>query len=263
MANPRPPRPPQLGRRAPHRLHRLPDYTGYGLRCGELDRHPYCFCTACREKYAEDRNRDLVDDAADPARIAEVREWQTEVSTLSIEYLRHRTAETRRALRLLARTQPQWRWNFDDTGPLMHEPYCMEWNRLLNSGVIEEIIIDHDDEDAPELFGNRLVADLSELDQDALVLPSIRAEKPDDLEFPLAAIRRYPVAGFVLDVKGRLTMDDARAIQSRYMSDPAQMAEIDPLVSTAYLLRRVQNRHGDVEIVRDFIRDFLISSLKT
>lgn len=233
------------------------NFTGYGLRGGTLEEHPFCFCPSCRAAFMDECKHELVQEARDPAGLARVRAWQSGASAQSLDYLRHRLMKSRRTLRLVCRAQPQWRWNLSETGPLVHEPYCIDWNPLLGSGTVEELIIDHDGEFAPEVFSSRLVADFCELHHEALLLPSIRFSRPADLESPLAALRHYPVSGFLVEPNSPLSPAEGDFIRSRYLANPALVAETQPLPSVAYLLRRIQSAHRDSALISDFMRDFL------
>ncbi len=231
--------------------------SGYGLRGGSLEASPFCFCPACAERYRQARGADLIETALTEAGIADVRQWQTEASMQALEYIRHRVIKTRRTLRLLCRAQPQWRWNADFAGPMLHAPYCLDWNRALGSGIVEALIVDHDDERAPELFSARLVSDLAELHQDALFVPAVQVERPEDLEAPLAAVRRYPVSGLVVEWVEAFEPDQADAVRRRFFSEPASVPEGAPLPSVALLLRRIGERHAENPLIGDFMRDFL------
>lgn len=233
------------------------NYSGYGLRTGTLAEHPFCFCNACLEKFETEKGAHLFAKAATPEGVKEIRAWQTEMSRASLEYLRHRIMKSRRTLRLVCRAQPQWRWTVEEAGPALHRPYCIDWNSLLREGIIEELVIDHDEDVNAELFSSRLVSDLAELHHESLVLPSIRVTKPADLEAPLAAVRKYPVSGFVCEFANPMTAEDAAFIRDRYFAEPAHASDQAPLVSVSFLLRRVQANHADNELISDFMKDFL------
>ena len=233
------------------------NYTGYGLRRGSIEQRPFCFCSSCRERYAQETGGDLVQDFLHRERIEAVQDWQTKASVWTLEYLRHRIMKSRRTLRLICRTHPHWRPASGQLEPVIHAPYCIDWNTLLSTGIVEELIVDHEDEVAPEMFSSRLVTDLAELPSSALLIPSIRITVPADLEAPLAAIRRYPVGGFLAEFTDPLSLDDAATIHDRYLSTPAEPVESAPLRSVATLLSRVQAAHRDNELIYDFMEDFL------
>lgn len=232
-------------------------YSGYGLRKGSLDENPFCYCLACRERFAIDHRTDLVSRALEPGGIEQIRQWQTQMTHTNLEYLRHRIMKSRRTLRLVCRAQPHWRWHAEEAGPSLHSAYTIDWNALLGSGVIEELAIDHDEDVNPELFSARLVTDLAELHHESLLLPSIRVNEPGDLDAPLRAIHRYAVAGLIAEFNNPLTETSAALIRERFFSEPAQVTDRAPLLAVSYLLKRVQANHADNELIYDFMRDFL------
>lgn len=233
------------------------NYSGYGLRGGALEQSPYCFCASCRRRFAEDRSAEICTLASDPVRIHEVRQWQTELSTESLEYMSHRLNKARRTLRLLCRAHPQWRWTSVDSGPTVQAPYCVDWNGLLADATISGLVIDHDDERNPEFFTTRIASDFAELHQEALLLPTMRISRVSDFDEPLKTIRRYPVPGFFADFTDELSDDDADEIRERFLFPPAQLTATVPLVSAAFLLKRIRNSHRDNPLISDFMRDFL------
>ncbi len=233
------------------------NYTGYGFRHGPIETHPYCFCPECRQRYHEQIGGALGLDALNAKKIEEVRQWQTEASESSLAYLHHRLVKMRRTLRLVCRAQPQWRWDMDESEPDVQAQFCLDWNRMLDNGNAEELLIDHDDETAPDMFRTRLVADLARLHEEALLLPAVLAREPRDLEQPVEAVRRYPVAGFLAEFAKPLTDEDANFIREHYLAEPAQSPDHAPLLAVAFLLHRVQSNHQDNELVGDFMRDFL------
>jgi hypothetical protein len=232
-------------------------YRGYGFRSGSIAAHPFCFCQACRARFAEKRNADLLAKSRDDGGVAEIRGWQTRVSTSNLEYLRHRMTRTRRSMRLVAWAQPQWRWAHEETGPVLRPPYTLDWNRMLGSGAIEGIIVDHDEEIAPEAFASRLALDLAELHSEALILPSVRARGPEDLAAPLRAVRRYPATGLIAEFVEGLGPDRADETRERLFAERAQLPENSTLMSLAHLMRRIQSAHREIELIADLMRDFL------
>ncbi|MBI1784018.1 hypothetical protein HYR69_02635 [Candidatus Sumerlaeota bacterium] len=233
------------------------NYTGYGLRGGPVQRYPYCFCKACRTTYAEESGEDLVNNALHVEGLDRIRKWQTEMSTAAVEYLRHRIIKSRRTLRLICRVQPQWRDSPEETSSEMQFPYCLDWNAMLETGSVEELLVDHDDETAPDLFRMRLVTDLAALHDEAFILPAVRVSQPQDLEQPIEAIRRYPVAGFLAEFVGQLSERDAEFIRENYLSQPAQSPDHSPLMAVNFFLKRIQANHRDNDLISDFMRDFL------
>lgn len=233
------------------------NYTGYAFRDGPAKKYPYCFCPACAAVYAEQTGGDLLVNALSPDGIASVRKWQYSVSSANLEYLRHRLLKSRRTLRLICRAQPQWRWNSGDEESENPEPYTLDWNQMIRSGAVEELLVDHDDETAPDMFRTRLVTDLAALHDDALLLPAIRIAQPTDLEKPLEAIRRYPVAGFIAEFAIPLNDLDADFIRDNYLFEAAQSPDHHPLLAAVFFLKRVRDNHSDNELLRDFMRDFM------
>lgn len=233
------------------------NYTGYGLREGTLAESPYCFCAQCCRLYAEQTQGDLVRNALDPARLPEVRRWQRDASTRSVDYLRHRVIKLRRTLRFVGRAQPQWRWNSEEAGPRLHSNYGLDWTSLLRQGILEGLVVDHDDELAGDLFSARLVTDLCELHHEALLLPMIMASRPEDLRGALEGVRRYPVTGFLVEFSDQLSDEAADLIREEYLHEPAQVPEVVPLLSVAFLFQRTRQRHPDNDLIGDLMRDFL------
>jgi hypothetical protein len=233
------------------------NYTGYGLRDGSLAESPFCFCEECCRQYAEQTQGDLIKNAASPERLPEVRRWQREASTHSIDHLRHRVIKQRRALRFVGRAQPQWRWNSDDSGPRLYPTYTLDWNNLLRQGLLEGVLIDHDDEESTDLMSSRLVTDLCELHHEALALSMVKISQPSDLKGPLRAVRRYPVPGFVAEFTHPMTDEEADIIREEYLHEPAQVPELLPLLSVAFLFQRTRQNHSDNELMRDLMKDFL------
>ncbi len=233
------------------------NYTGFGLRGGTITSYPYCFCRSCRALYAEARKGDLLNDALKPEGLEPIRKWQAEASMESVEYLRHRLIKSRRTLRLICRAQPQWRTDPEETGTDMQSEYSLDWNTMLETGTVEELLIDHDDETAPDLFRNRLVSDLAALRDEAFILPAVRVNTAEDLERPLDAVRRYPVAGFLAEFVGKFAERDADFIRENYLRQDAQSPDQSPLAATQFFLRRIQTRHRDNGLISDFMRDFI------
>lgn len=233
------------------------NFTGFGLRRGPMELHPFCFCSHCSARYREQADGSLMQDARSEEGLAKVRQWEVGASAHAIDYIRHRVIKSRRTLRFIARTHPQWRWNMDDSGPLIQAPLAIDWNALLHSGQVEELLIDHDDETAPEVFSTRLVSDLANLHDEALLLPSVEVTKPQDLAEPLAAVRKHPVAGIMAEFDKPLSDEDADFIHANYLSEPAQSPDHSPLLAVAYLLHRIQASHQDNPLIADFMRDFL------
>lgn len=233
------------------------NFTGFGLRRGPLGMHPFCFCPYCCKAYREHAQGGLYADARTDAGLEKVRRWQILASGAAIDYIRHRVIKSRRTLRFVARTHPQWRWSMEDSGPYIQAPLAIDWNALLDTGQIEELLIDHDDETAPEVFSARLVSDLANLHDEALLLPSVEVRRPQDLAEPLAAIRRHPVAGLMAEFDKPLTEEDADFIRANYLFEPAQAPDHSPLLAVAYLLHRIQANHQDNDLISDFMRDFL------
>lgn len=233
------------------------NYTGYGLRDGTLKESPFCFCQECCRQYTEQTQGDLIRNAASPERLPEVRRWQREASTRSIDYLRHRVIKQRRSMRFVGRAQPQWRWNSEDSGPQLYPRYTLDWNSLLRQGLLEGLLIDHDDEQTSELFSARMVTDLCELHHEALLLTMVKIARPRDLSGPLKAIRRYPVPGFLAEFTETPTDRDADIIREEYLHEPAQVPELLPLLSVAFLFQRTRQNHSDNDLIGDLMRDFL------
>lgn len=233
------------------------NYTGYSLRKGNMKDYPYCFCDACRHEYNKQTGEELIADASDSISLELIRQWQFEVSVRSLEYLRQRTLKWRRTLRLICRAQPQWRWAVDETGTTTSMPYSMNWDALIDAGIAEVLLIDHDDETSPELFRTRLVSDLAKLHDEALILPAVYVQTPTDLEEPIKAVRRYPVSGFLAEFADPMTDEQADFIRENYLSEPARSPDSSPLLSVAFLLGRVQKEHIDNPLISDFMRDFL------
>lgn len=233
------------------------NYTGYGMREGSLAESPFCFCADCCRQYAEQTQGDLIRNAASPERLPEVRRWQNAASTQSIDYLRHRVFKLRRTLRFIGRAQPQWRWTSEETGPQLYPRYTLDWNSLLRGGLLEGLLIDHDDEVSNEIFSARLVTDLCELHHEAMLLPMARIFRPEDLRGLLVAVRRYPVPGFMTEFGCPMTGEQADIIREEYLSEPAQVPELMPLLSVAFLFQRTRENHSDNDLIGDLMRDFL------
>lgn len=231
--------------------------TGYGLRRGSLEESPFCFCDACRHEFSNVTRANMLAKSKTTEGMAQIRKWQADVSTETLEYLRHRVIKSRRTMRMVCRAQPQWRWNADDAGPALHTEYCINWDDLLGRGIVEELVVDHDEKVVPELFSSRLVSDLVELHHEALVLPQVGISHPAEIGPVIAAVRKYAVSGFVAQFDRPLTDEDADFIRREYLSAPAQIAESSPLAAAALLLRLVQQRHAENALVHDFMRDFV------
>lgn len=233
------------------------NYTGFGLRTGPLETSPFCFCDSCAERYAAQTGGEIFSDALDPHGLARLRNWQTRAAHASLEYLRHRIIKTRRTIRLISRVAPQWRWSPEDSAVNLKPPFVMDWNSLLNTGAVEELLVDHEEEDGSQVFSARLASDLAYLHDDSLVLPSLYLRAVEDLREPVAAVRRYPVAGLLVECSRPLTRDEALRIRDTHFAEPARSPDDEPLMSVAFLLRRVQARHRDNDLINDFMRDFL------
>jgi hypothetical protein len=233
------------------------NYTGYSLRDGPIEDYPYCFCDSCARVYAEDASEDLLRNALDEEGVGRIRRWQRRASSACLEYLRHRLIKSRRTLRLVCRVQPQWRGESEEGGGDKATSYCLDWGRLLESGAVEDFLIDHDDETAPDMFRTRLVTDLAALPDDALILPAVRLTRPEDLAQPLEAVRRYPVAGFLAEFAEPLTSAGADFIREHYLNQPANSPDHHPLLAVGFFLRRVQAEHASNELIFDFMRDIL------
>lgn len=229
---------------------------GYGLRQGSMERSPFCFCPACRKRFAEDTEADLLDMAKTEDGVRAIREWQTAASTAALDYLRHRIGKNRKTLRLFCRAQPQWRWRSEDAGPELYERYCLDWPRLLGSGTVHGLVIDHDEELDPQFFGSRLVTDLSELHDEAILLPSVKIVRASDVAPLLDAIRRYPVTGFLAEFDILPSRFQAEKIREEFLTGNAEIAEESPLESVASLCLGLQIRHSDNGLLHDLMRDF-------
>lgn len=233
------------------------NFTGYPFRRGSLETGPFCYCPACRRKYGDTTGGQLVADALDPAGLDRVRDWQRLETRISTEYLRHRLMKIRRTMRLIFRARPEWRWSGEDSGSGVDPHYCVDWQELQERGTAEAMLVDHDNETAPEHFRTRLVSDLAKLHPEAFIIPSLQVHKPSDLELPIEAVRRYPVPGFLAEFTYRISDEDADLIREKYFAESAQSPDHRPLLSAAWLLRRVAGEHSDNPLIRDFMRDFL------
>lgn len=231
------------------------NYDGLGVRGGALRNAPYCFCPECRVLYWERYRADMVEESAG-THLVRVRSWQLEQVQESYSYLRHRLLRTRRMMRVICRARPHWREDPAYAGPPA-EGVLMDWPDLLESGAVEELAIDHDDEPCGPHLGMRLAADYAYLGDGVLFLPILAVNAMEDLREPLKAIARYPVPGFLAEFQSSFTEEEAHAIRRAYFAEPAPLPEIEPVRTAAILLSRILLSYEDQPMIRDLIHDML------
>jgi uncharacterized lipoprotein YddW (UPF0748 family) len=195
---------------------------------GPVEDSPFCFCASCRALYYEAFQADLISDAAGP-RINRVRSWQLEQIHDHFLYLRHRMVRSRRNLRVVCRAKPTWRESPDFALPPGKGAVLMDWPALLASGAIEELAVDPDEESTTAQLGSRLAADYAYLGDRVLFLPIVTIGDLNELAWPVEAIRRLPLPGFLAEFQNSLTDEEARWVRETYFADPAPLPEADPV----------------------------------
>ncbi len=227
-----------------------------GICGGPLRESPFCFCPACRRKFREDRDEDLLQ-AAERGQVEMIRQWQLEQVLDHVSYVRHRLLRMRPGLRLVCRARPTWRQQADRPTPTHCPSPLVDWTRLLESGLIELIAVDHDDERAGELIGSRLAADYANLGDRVLWLPVLSIDALEDLRAPLRALQHYPTPGFIAEFQNSFTEDDARFLSESFFPDAAVVPEDDPIRTATYFLERAGQAHRDLPRLSELIGDFV------
>jgi hypothetical protein len=231
-------------------------FTGLGLRGGRLANAPYCFCHACVQRYRETANADLAQDATGEM-LGRVRLWQLEQAHENLSYLRHRLTRMRRTLRLICHATPDWRHTTAYRGPLSEASALMNWPELLDSGLVEELLVDHDGEPCGAHFSARVAADYAYLGDRVLFLPMLRIDQLADLRAAIHLPDRLPVAGFIAEFQSRFTEEDTRFIRERFFPENAVLPESSPVMTAVFLLDRVRRTHAQQPILRDMLGDIL------
>ena len=234
----------------------LLNYTGLGLQSGPLPETPYCFCASCQRLYEDAFGASLVEDARTEM-LGRVRLWQLEQAHDSLSYIRHRLARTRRTMRLTCCATPDWRDRTDYGGPLTPGSVLMDWPELLHSGLVEELVVHHDDEPCGDHFSGRVAADYAYLGDRVLFLPMVRVQRREDLKVAADLQNRLPVPGFIAEFQGILSDEDAEFIRENYFPGRAMLPESNPVMTAAFLLDRVRQAHPQQLILRDLLGDML------
>lgn len=231
-------------------------YSSYGLHGGPLGHFPFCFCESCRAQYREEYpDADLVADAG--SNIERVRTWQLDMSHDTLAYLRHRILRARRALRFICRARPHWRGEPPTRGVTERNVRLMDWPALMDSGAVDELLVDPDDEPLGASLGSRVAADYAFLGDRVLFSPVISVEDPANLRIPLRVLYRYPIPGFIAQFQHPLSLDDAQAIRESYFSEPAMVAETSPVRTAIWLLDQVRLRYRDDTPIGTLMADML------
>ncbi|MCE5231491.1 family 10 glycosylhydrolase [bacterium] len=231
-------------------------YSSYGLHGGPLGDFPYCFCESCKAQYREAYpEADLAVDAG--SNIERVRAWQLQMSHETLDYLRHRILRARRALRFICRARPHWRAEPPTQRVIDRNVRLMDWPELMDSGAVDELLIDPDDEPLSADLGTRVAADYAYLGDRVLFSPIVTVEDPASLRIPIRVLYRYPIPGFIAQFQHLLSSDEAQAIRESYFSEPAMIAEANPVRTAIWLLDQVRLRHQDGSPLGTLMADML------
>ncbi|MEN6624670.1 MAG: family 10 glycosylhydrolase [Candidatus Sumerlaeia bacterium] len=231
-------------------------YSSYGLHGGSLHNFPYCFCDSCLEQYREAFDgADLVADGIN--NMERIRQWQLEMSHETLGYLRHRILRARRALRFICRARPHWRMEPPTQRVIDRNVRLMDWPELMESGAVDELLIDPDDEPLSANLGSRLAADYAFLGDRVLFSPIVTVEDPASLRVPIRMLYKYPIPGFIVQFQNLMTPDEALAIRESYFSEPAMIAEASPVRTAIWLLDQVRLRHQDGSPLGPLMADML------
>lgn len=233
------------------------DFTDYNLMSGTLARSPFCFCESCSHQYHEEHEGNLIDDAAGE-KLAQVRQWQLDRSHHHLSYLRHRLLKMRRTLRLVGRVRPHWRDAFTDNGLTGGDHVLFDWPRLLEQGLLEEVIVDHAGEQIGPAFSQRAATDYAYLGDHSLFMPMVSISGIDDLGPALQLQQRIPVPGVITEFQTTITPEDSALIRERHFPQPAFISERNPIRTALFLINRVrrsiENQPAVGEMLNDFIR---------
>jgi uncharacterized lipoprotein YddW (UPF0748 family) len=232
------------------------NFSDLRLTGGSLESQPFCFCDACRLLYYQEFGADLLDDARDEM-LGRARLWQMEQAQETLDYLRHRLTRARRTLRVVCRADPQWRLDSHYEGPPAPGAILMDWPELLDSGLVEELVVDHAGEECGGLFSARVSADYACLGDRVLFLPMARIEKPEELEMALAAQERLPIPGLIAEFPDGLAEDATHWIRENCFPEDVMLPESNPTLTAAYLLDRVRQQYAQQPILHDLLGDIL------
>lgn len=232
------------------------DFTNFPLRQGSLEAAPFCFCARCRERYYQQTNVDLLSIVGE-GHLDAVRQWQTTAIHDNVLYLRYRLRRSRGGIRFVGRVRPFWREYERSRGFEGEDIPLIDWGTLLAQYGLEQLIADHDGEPCGPTLRWRLAADYAYLGDRAAFMPMLSVRDPRELSEAMAAIRRYPMSGCLVEFQKTLSDEGADWLRGEVFSNPAQPPENDLPAAAGWLLERVQDHYLHDPMLHDLMHDFL------
>jgi hypothetical protein len=210
----------------------LRNYPFYA-RMGEPEKVPWCYCQACRNATLRDVGFDPagVNFSKETALVERWREWQTTQMDGALAYIRLRALKARRTMRILGLLTCDAGLKASGISPLIH------WKTWIERSLVEALVLDGYSPDLEE-FETQLVADLSTLPDNSLLMPMLPRRVESGSEF-LEVMGKQPIPGFTtrFDEWYRSDWDPSSRLK---FDTPAFPVESDPIASICVLFDRIR-----------------------